>query len=88
MRSQAAYMVKFCLGKAAVCRRVAELTTDPIHKLTWLKTEGQWFYLARSYDNERREEGRDLLVTARRAYPKESVGVDTHRGDCSEPRAS
>jgi hypothetical protein len=48
------FMVKFCLAKAVECRRAAELATDPARRRFWLNTEGQWFFLARSYDNERR----------------------------------
>jgi hypothetical protein len=54
IRSNPAYMVKFCLNRAAECRRGAEHATDPCQKQSWLRTEGQWFFLARSYDNERR----------------------------------
>jgi hypothetical protein len=54
IRSNPAYMVKFCLNRAAECRRGAERATDTSRKQSWLKTEGQWFFLARSYDNEGR----------------------------------
>jgi hypothetical protein len=54
MRSDTSYMIKFCLNRAAECRRGAEVATDPSRKQSWLKMEGQWFFLARSYDNERR----------------------------------
>ena len=47
-------MVKFCLAKALECRRGAERATDPSRRQSWLEMEGMWFYLARSYDNERR----------------------------------
>jgi hypothetical protein len=50
----ASFMVKFCLAKAVECRRVAELATDPALRRSWLNTEGRWFFLARSYENERR----------------------------------
>jgi hypothetical protein len=53
-------MIKFCIRTAAKCRRAAEAATDPSQRQTWLVMEGEWFYLARSYDNERREEGPDL----------------------------
>jgi hypothetical protein len=54
-------MIKFCLNKAAECRRGAEHTTDPSLKQSWLKLEGQWFFLARSYDSERRAEMRQSV---------------------------
>jgi hypothetical protein len=47
-------MVKLCLAKAAECRRAAELANDPAGRLSWVKIEGQWFFLARSYDSEDR----------------------------------
>ena len=47
-------MVKFCLAKAAECRRNAEQATDPFRQRSWLEIEGEWFFLARSYDSERR----------------------------------
>jgi hypothetical protein len=50
-------MVKFCLAKAVECRRAAELATDPSRRRSWLNTEAQWFFLARSYDNEHRASG-------------------------------
>jgi hypothetical protein len=52
--SNPAYMVKFCLNRAAECRRSAGQASDPSWKQSWLRTEGQWFFLARSYDDERR----------------------------------
>ena len=58
MRSSPSAMVTFCLAKAAECRRWAELTTDDPQKEAWLATEGQWFYLARSYESERRHVSR------------------------------
>jgi len=57
-RSSPSAMVTFCLAKAAECRRWAELTTDGHQKEAWLATEGQWFYLARSYESERRHVSR------------------------------
>ena len=54
MHMQASFMVKFCLAKAAECRRNAEQATDPARRRSWLNTEGKWFLLARSYDSERR----------------------------------
>ena len=54
-RSDPSAMVTFCLAKAAECRRWAELTADDPRKQAWLATEGQWFYLARSYESERQE---------------------------------
>src|SRR5262245_32019041 len=48
-------MIKFCIAKAAECRRAADAATDdPSRRQIWLTMEGEWFYLARSYDNERR----------------------------------
>lgn len=60
MRIHASFMVKFCLAKAVECRRAAELATDPARRRSRLNTEGQWFFLARSYDNERRSSGESL----------------------------
>ena len=54
MRNHASFMVKFCLAKAVECRRAAEIATDPARRRSWLDTEAQWFWLARSYDSERR----------------------------------
>ena len=54
MRVHVSFMVKFCLAKAVECRCAAERATDPTRRRSWLNTEGQWFFLARSYDNERR----------------------------------
>jgi hypothetical protein len=62
----ASYMVKFCLAKAVECRRAADLATDPARRQSWLKTEGRWFFLARSYDNERRA-GESITWVARYA---------------------
>jgi hypothetical protein len=53
-RSDTSYMVKFCLDKAVECRRGADRAVDPIRKRSLLEMEGQWFFLARSYDNARR----------------------------------
>lgn len=47
-------MVKFCLTKARECRRGAEQATVPSRRKSWVEMEGLWFYLARSYDSERR----------------------------------
>jgi hypothetical protein len=47
-------MIKFCFARAAECRRNAEQATDPSQLRSWLEMEGQWFVLARSYDNQRR----------------------------------
>jgi hypothetical protein len=47
-------MIRFCLQKAAECRRCAEQATDPLRRQSWLELEGRWFFLARSYDNQRR----------------------------------
>ena len=57
-------MVSFCLARARDCRRSAERATDPFVQQSWRKMEGQWFFLARSYDNERRAEpaGSDLDI--------------------------
>ena len=55
MRShRSSYMVKFCIAKAAECRRAAEQALDEAGKRTWLRMEGEWFFLARSYQNEAR----------------------------------
>jgi hypothetical protein len=67
MRMHASYMVKFCLAKAVECRRAADLATDPARRQSWLNTEGQWFFLARSYDNERRAR-ESITRVARYAY--------------------
>jgi hypothetical protein len=52
--SDTSSMVKFCLDKAVECRRGAERSVDPIRTRSLLEMEGQWFFLARSYDNARR----------------------------------
>ncbi len=54
MRSPPSFMVKFCLARAAECRRNAEQATDRFRQCSWLEIEGEWFFLARSYDSERR----------------------------------
>ena len=54
MHSPQSLMIKFCLAKAAECRRKAEQATDSSQQRPWRKMEGQWFFLARSYVNERR----------------------------------
>lgn len=48
-------MVRYCLNRAADCRRGAERATDVARKESWLEMEGLWFFLARSYDNQRRD---------------------------------
>ena len=48
-------MVRYCLNRAAECRRGAERATDVSRKNSWLEMEGLWFFLARSYDNQRRD---------------------------------
>jgi hypothetical protein len=63
MRFHASFMVKFCLAKAVECRRAAEQATDPARRRSWLNTEGQWFFLARSYDNERRESAEPFMIS-------------------------
>jgi hypothetical protein len=45
-------MIKFCLARAAECRRQAEQAMDPSLQRSWRKMEGRWFFLARSYANE------------------------------------
>jgi hypothetical protein len=47
-------MIKFCFDRAAQCRQGAEQALDPSRRQSWLDLEGRWFFLARSYDNERR----------------------------------
>ena len=56
MRSPPSFMIKFCLARAAECRRNAEQATDRFRQWSWLKIEGEWFFLARSYDSERRSD--------------------------------
>jgi hypothetical protein len=48
------FMIKFCFARAAECRRKAEQATDFSQQRSWRETEGRWFFLARSYANERR----------------------------------
>jgi hypothetical protein len=50
MRSQPSPMIKFCLARAAACRRDAEEATDPSSQQSWLEMEDRWFSLARSYE--------------------------------------
>ena len=45
--------LKFCLARATECRRKAEQATGPYRQRSWRDLEGRWFFLARSYDNER-----------------------------------
>ena len=54
MHSPPSFMIKFCLARAAECRRKAEQATDSSQQRSWRKMEGRWFFLARSYANERR----------------------------------
>jgi hypothetical protein len=49
-------MVRFCLDRAAECRRKAERAKMPPRKRSWLEMAGRWFFLARSYDSQRRGE--------------------------------
>jgi hypothetical protein len=51
--SPPSFMIKFCLARAAECRRKAEQATDSSQQRSWRKMEGRWFFLARSYANER-----------------------------------
>ena len=50
-------MVRFCLDCAAGCRRAAEQASDAAQQRSWLEMEGRWFFLARSYDSQRRSFG-------------------------------
>jgi hypothetical protein len=50
MRSQPSPIVKFCLARAAACRRDAEQATDLSSQQSWLEMEDRWFSLARSYE--------------------------------------
>ena len=52
--SPPSFMIKFCLARAAECRRKAEQAKDSSQQRSWRKMEGRWFFLARSYANERR----------------------------------
>jgi hypothetical protein len=54
MRSDALFMVKYCLDKATECNRYAEQSTDASRRESWLEMAGLWFYLARSYQGEYR----------------------------------
>jgi hypothetical protein len=72
-------MVKFCLAKAVECRRSAELATDSARRRSWLNTEGQWFFLARSYHNERRASGESLTWVSAQAGGCVSHERDTYR---------
>lgn len=66
-------MVRFCIAKARECRRGAERATDPFVRQSWLEMEGQWFFLARSYDNERRDDSVLLHVSVRAEESKERL---------------
>lgn len=68
-------MVRFCLAKARECRRGAERATDPLVQQSWLEMEGQWFFLARSYDNERRDDSVQLHVSVRAESKERMLGV-------------
>jgi hypothetical protein len=63
MRSKPSFMSKFCLARAAECRRKAEQAMDSSLQRSWRKMEGRWFFLARSYENEQRTD-----FTPRRAH--------------------
>ena len=63
MRPRISSMVKFCLDKAIECRRAAEKATDQCRKQSWLEMEGLWFFIARSYDNQRRADTRRVPMT-------------------------
>ena len=63
MRSKPSFMFKFCLARAAECRRGAMQVLDPSCRQSWLEMEGRWFFLARSYENEQRTD-----FTPRRAH--------------------
>jgi hypothetical protein len=66
-------MVRFCLTKARECRRGAEQATVPSRIKSWVEMEGLWFYLARSYDSERRAGGL-LHVSAKTESKEHSLG--------------
>ena len=70
MRSRSS-MVKFCLDKAAECRFGAVHAADAARRQYWQEIEGQWFFLARSYDNQRRDNADIVLgvVFAGRGLP-------------------
>ena len=68
-------MVRFCLAKARECRRGAERATDPLVQQSWLEMEGQWFFLARSYDNERRDDSVLLHVSVRTESKERMLGL-------------
>lgn len=83
-------MVRFCLAKARECRRGAERASDPFARQSWLEMEGQWFFLARSYDNERRADS-VLLHVSVRAESKgrmRGLGSGTSRMILPDRRAS
>ncbi len=64
--ARAAAMVRFCLDRARECRRFAEGAASASQRRSWLEMEGRWFFLARSYDNQRRAVRREEMAIGRR----------------------
>jgi hypothetical protein len=94
MRLQVSDIVRFCLAKARECRRGAERASVSSRRQSWLEMEGLWFYLARSYDDERRPNGvlrasagiesksvRRVSVTRRRKGPGRTVETNQRRDE-------
>jgi hypothetical protein len=84
--SPPSFMIKFCLARAAECRRQAEQAMDSPQQRSWRNMEGRWFFLARSYANElgRRDED-----AARKGMERgrNRVATRLHRGAAPDDRA-
>ncbi|MCC6776624.1 MAG: hypothetical protein IT537_08310 [Hyphomicrobiales bacterium] len=71
----AAVMIRFCLDRARECRRRAETTADLAQRRSWLAMEGRWFFLARSWDNQRRTEPADHIAERAPRRTRKHVAV-------------
>src|SRR5262245_12647780 len=84
MPSDPSSLKKYCLAKARECRRAAELANDPAQRRRWMEIEADWFFLARSYDNELRASvagdnsdstGKELIIHADEAMRPTAAGT-------------
>ena len=73
-------MIELCLERAKQCRRGAERAIEPARRRSWLELEGRWFFLARSYDNERRTAMPVPAILAKRvAAPQRRARAEKYR---------
>lgn len=77
----AAAMVRFCLDRARECRRRAETTADLAQRRSWLEMEGRWFFLARSWDNQRRTEPVAESASRRRGADVAVIALPWRKAD-------